>query len=138
MGAVSGRPSRQTVAISSLSGRVWTIDARGPAQSAAPAWDEEVDGVGDVVAEVQQRERAVVGEERVGAANGHPRLAHVVVLGGWESLDAVQPAANALEAPTAHVVVKELAADPVRAGLAGVEVAALLVCLGLQTQHIRL
>src|SRR5207245_8113802 len=64
------------------------------AQSAASARDEEMDRVWDVVAEVQQRERAVMGEERAVASDGHPGLTHVVVLSGRVSLNAVETAAN--------------------------------------------
>jgi hypothetical protein len=54
------------------------------------------------------------------------------MLGARESLDAIEPAANALEASTADVMVKELATDAVSTGLTGVEVAALLVRLDLE------
>ena len=101
------------------------------------AWNKDVGGVGDVVAEVEQRERALVGEESIGNANGHPRLAHVVMLDGGEAVDAVQAAAYTLKAPATHVVLKKLAADRVSAGLGGVEVAALLIGLGLEPEDIR-
>lgn len=112
-------------------------DARRPAQPAVPARDEQVHPVGDVVAEVQQREGALVGEQCIAGTHGHPRLAQVVVFGGWESSDAVQTAADTREAPAAHVVIQELAADSMRTGLAGSEVAALLISLGLELPHAR-
>ena len=100
------------------------------------AWNKYVRGVVDVVAEVEQRERALMGEERIGNGNGHPCLAHVVMLDGGEALDAVQPPAYALKAPAAYMVLEKLATDPMPAGLGGVEIAALLIGLGLEPEHV--
>jgi hypothetical protein len=101
------------------------------AQSAASARDKDMDRVGNVVAEVQQRECTVMREKRAVAANSHPGFPHVVVLSGRISLDTVQPAANPLEAPAAYVVREELATDRVRASLTGRKVTALVVGLRL-------
>jgi hypothetical protein len=78
-----------------------------------------------------------VGEEGIGNTDGHPGLAHVVVLDRGKALDAVQTTAYALEAPAADVVLEKLAADRVSAGLGGVEIAALLIRLGLEPKDVR-
>jgi len=109
-----------------------------PAQAPVSARDEQMHGVGDAVAEVEQRQGALVGEQRRRDVHRDPRLAHLVVLGARKALDAVQRATDTLEAPAAQMMVEELAADVVRTSLAGVKVAALLVCLGFQCQDISL
>lgn len=112
-------------------------DTRGNAQPAATTRNDHMHGVGDTVAEVQQCESTLVGDQRVGKAEGHPGLADLVVLVRREPLDAVEPAPYPLKASPAYVMLKELATDSMSTRLAGVEVAALLVGLGLQAQHIR-
>ena len=47
---------------------------------------EQMHRVGDRVAELEQRQRALMGEERLLAADGHPLLAHLVVLGARKAL----------------------------------------------------
>jgi hypothetical protein len=114
---LSGSPSRQMVGTASVFG-VRVDDHAGPrAEPATPTRDEEMHGVGDLVAEAEQRERALMGEHRRARSHRHPRLAHVVVLIAREPMHAIQAAAHPLEAATAHVMLDQLAARAMRAGL---------------------
>ena len=56
---------------------------------------------------------------------------------GWKPVDAVEPSSYAFDAPSSYVMLQKLAANSMRAGLASIEVAALLKCLGLKPKHVR-
>src|SRR5438270_4349823 len=73
-----------------------------------------------------------MGEDRLLGSDGHPLLAHLVVLGAREALQPVEPAPHRLIAAPTHMVVQQLAADPMHARLTRGEVAMLLVGLRLQ------
>jgi hypothetical protein len=60
--------------------------------------------VGDDVAELERLQRAVVGDDRVPAADRQPRRADLLIA-GWRILaQAVQAAPNALEPPLPSVM----------------------------------
>src|SRR5690242_17294595 len=102
-------------------------DSGWPAQAALAARDEQVDGVGDRVAQLEQREGALVGEHRALRADGEPLLVHLVVLGAREALQSEEPATHWFVTAPAHVMVQQLAADSMPARLSRGEVAMLLV-----------
>jgi hypothetical protein len=106
------------------------------AQAAVAARHEQMHRAGDCVAQLEQRQRALVGEDGFLGSDGHPLLAHLVVLGARKALQPVEPPPHRLEAAPARVVVQQLATDPMRARLSGSEIAMLLVGLRLQGSNI--
>ena len=107
------------------------------AESSVPAWDEQVNLVGDVVAQLEQRECAFVGDNRFLLSDCHPAFADVVVLGPWEVSDAIETAPDTFETPLFDVMVQKLTADAVLSGLLAAEIAALLIGVGLKSADVR-
>ena len=93
--------------------------------------NEKMHGARDVVAQLEQRERTLVRENGLVSANGHPLLAHLVVLGAGKSAEPIQTAPNGLVATSAHMMIEQLAAHAVLTRLSDGEVTALRVRLGL-------
>jgi len=108
----------------------------GPAQPPVPARHEHVDGVGNVVAEVVQDERALMGNDGLVRTDGEPSLADVDILAAWETTDTVKSTADVLEPASADMMIQELATDAMRASLLGGEVTGLVIRLRLQAQHV--
>jgi hypothetical protein len=85
-------------------GRDWLIVVRRvhdnacrPSQPPVPAWDEHVHSVGNVVTEVVQDKRTLMGNDGFFRSDGKPSLADVVVLAARETTDAVKTAADPLK-----------------------------------------
>lgn len=112
-------------------------DARWGTKTAVTARNEEVDRVRDVVAQLEERERALMRENGLIRPKGHPLLSHRVMLRAREAVKSVQAATDRFVAAPPMVVVEKLAADAMRACLTGGEVPALVVCLRLKTSNIR-
>ena len=106
-------------------------DARRAAESAVPPWDEQVDRVGDVVTQLEQRERALVRDVRFLRPDRHPSLADVVMLGAREALNAIEPTPHPLESFLLDVI-SSCRLTPCSRACAG-EIAVLLVGVGFQT-----
>jgi hypothetical protein len=113
-------------------------DTRRATEPPVPARDEQVDPIRNVVAQLEQSERALVRDDGLLCPDRHPPLADVVVLGRREASNAIEPAPQALEASLLDVMVQELTADAVLTRLLGGEIAALLVCLDFETAKVRL
>jgi hypothetical protein len=64
-----------------------------------------VDLVRDVVAQLEQRERALVRDNGLLRPDRHPLLTNVIVLGGGEASDAIEPAPHAVKASLSNVVI---------------------------------
>ena len=96
-------------------------DAGGAAQPSVPAGNEQVDLVRNVVAQLEERERALVGDECLLRADGQPLLPDLVVLGAGKAGDAVEAPSQALEAALPDVVAEQLAADRTLACLRAVK-----------------
>ena len=111
-------------------------DSWRAAETAMSARDKQMHRIRDVVAEIEKGERALMGEDSLLGPHGHPLLPHLVLLIARETAKPVQAAAHPVEAFPARVMVQELAADPVLAGLTHGEVAVLLVRLALQSANI--
>jgi hypothetical protein len=112
-------------------------DARRATESSVPPWEEQMDLAGDVVAQIEQRERALVRDGRFLRSDGHPLLADVVVLGTREALNAIEAPPHPLESFLLDVMVQKLAADAMFPRLRAGEVAALLVGVGFETADVR-
>lgn len=97
---------------------------------------EHVHGVGYVVTEVVQDERALMGNDGLVRAQRKPSLPHVVVLAAREAAEAVETTADALEPAIADVMVEELAADAMHACLLRGEVPGLAVGFLLEPEYV--
>jgi len=86
----------------------------------------EMDGIGNRVAEIEQIERALVGDNGCLLTGGKPSGNYLFVGRGWVVADPVHARGNAEESAGAHVVRQQVAAEPAHASLGRREIAVLL------------